>query len=106
MRLVFIVVVALLVTAGPASTQVYRTCKVVNGQRFGCGPWAQGQAVVHHDGAFRPCSLSNGRVMSCGPWYTGQAVALQDGALRACRVSNGRVFTCGAWYQGEAVLPE
>ncbi len=106
MRPLFTALAALLLAAAPASAQVYRTCRVANGQRMGCGPWAQGKAVVQHDGAYRSCSLSNGRVMSCGAWYTGQTVALQDGALRMCRITNGRLFTCGPWFQGEAVLPE
>lgn len=92
---------------GPAretGTKTFRMCEITNGQVFSCGPWFQGKAVAHHDGAFRSCDITNGRVFSCGPWFQGKAVVPHDGALRSCEIVNGGIFSCGPWFQGKAVV--
>lgn len=87
-----------------AASGAVRSCRIVNGGVFHCGPWHQGSAVLHRDGAFRSCKVRNGRTFSCGPWFQGEAVAYHNKAYRSCRIVNGRIMSCGPWFQGAAVI--
>ncbi len=87
-----------------ADDVAYRECTIANGQVSWCGPWYQGEAVVHHDDAYRTCSIANGQVVSCGPWYQGDAVIYRDEAFRTCTIANGQPIACGPWHQGTAVV--